>query len=145
MSTLYPYVDFLENEETYLIVQEVWSDLIGRIAAVHGLETVDYMNLSQNGNPVRDGNPVVADKIRGTQKGIRVVLIDPIDDSGSFSAWFNNFGKDSDEAVEELVLDMKMSHATLGISAILIELWMTDRLTDEVLDDWLRPWSFEEE
>jgi hypothetical protein len=146
MSTLYPYANFMENEETYLKIQEVWSELITHIASVNGFEVDNYMDLNQQQNPVRDGNPIVALKLRGGIKGIRVILVDPAEDGGDFSAWFNEFGiRNTNEYVSELVFDMKLSHATLGISAILIERWFTERLPENTLEEWLKPWSVEEE
>jgi hypothetical protein len=136
----------MENEETYLNTQQVWSDMITHIANVNGLEVHPYMNLNQSSNPVRDGNPIAALRVKGSKKGIRVILVDPTEEGGDFSAWFNHFGSEnSDESVNELVFDMKLSHATLGISAILIERWLTERLTESTLEEWLKPWEAEEE
>jgi hypothetical protein len=144
MSTLYPYVDFLENEEAYLAAQQVWQDLIGQIAAVHGHQPVAYMNLEQNAQPLRDGNPLVALSIAG--KGIRIIQAAPDEEGSDFSAWFNTFGKgDPATETEELVLDLKLTHGTLAIAAILIELWVSDRLDEEGLAEWLLPWGLEEE
>lgn len=146
MSTLYPYTNFMENEETYLETQQVWSELVAHIANVNGLEVDNYMNLNQQRNPVRDGNPIAALKIKGSNQGVRIILVDPTEDGGDFSAWFNDFGaENTDESIKELVFDMKLSHATLGVSAILIERWFTGRLTENTLEDWLKPWNTEEE
>jgi|GEM_PF-1809934 hypothetical protein len=144
MSTVYPHTDFLENEEAYLAAQQVWRDLIGRIATVHGHEPTGYMDLEQNGKPVRDGNPLVAVKV--SEKAIRIIQLSQSEEGNDFSAWFNTFGKgDPERETEELVLDLKLTHATLSIAAILIELWVSDRLNEQILGEWLLPWAFEEE
>lgn len=146
MSTLYPYKNFMENEEIYLETQRVWSELIEHIANVNGLKVQPYMNLNRQRSPIRDGNPIAALKTEKKRKGVRIILVDPNEEGGDFSAWFNNFGEEgSDNFVKELVLDLKLSHATLGISAILIERWLTERLNEASLEEWLSPWRAEEE
>ncbi|MEM9526014.1 MAG: hypothetical protein AAGA31_05345 [Bacteroidota bacterium] len=148
MDTNYLHADFLQDDRVYLGAQRMWATLVEQIAQVHNYTVVPYMNLEQNGTPIRDGNPMLALQVTETGRAIRIIQ-PPLDEDGDdLGAWLDNFGDEiasGRKAIPELVIDVKLTPLTIAFAAVLISKWFDNALDEKSLTEWLAPWGSEEE
>lgn len=132
------YADFLESKSVYNLAQGFWNKLITSLVASHGYTHRPYINQQQGGKKEYDGNPIFSAYIPKINKAIRIIQVSPEEEGDDISAWIDNVElPKKKKAIQELVIDIKLTQQAKRLAKQLIELWVTGKLTDSLMSNIL--------
>ena len=130
------FTDFLSNPRAYRQVQAYWKLYFDYLGAKYGFQYAPYLPESAE----QTGNPIFNAYVAATNKAVRIIQIDPEDvsEDHNFEAWVDLLTlEEGAEPLEELVLHLMLNPTTELTSRLLIQPWLSGKLSYEELSDLL--------
>ncbi len=137
-TVLYP--DFLENHETFDVVQIMWQEWFDALAAENHFAYKPYINMYfRNGEKDRDGNSIFSALVEKLNRGVRIIQDEQVQGTALFvSGWLDRI-EDYDDLPEfdELVIPLILSEETKAIAEAWIRAWLIDQVSKEEMEKLL--------
>lgn len=132
----YLFKDFLENKEVYLQTETYYKDLFKQII---GHEPKEYYNTQfASGKKFFNGNPIFNTKYN--DRIVRIIQDEP----ESEEPYFHVRIEKTEDALEELVIDLELSEEIEDILSLFLKKWFKEKINATAIEEMLESYTLNE-
>jgi hypothetical protein len=123
---LYPHflTDLAEYDRAEALWRQHWDDLVRRVRPGEDWKSPWLSTTFADGTPFHDANPIFSAVCFPRHLGIRVIQVEPSEDSRELDFWIDTFAEGVPQAVRELVISCTLTQQTLREALDLMRQWI---------------------